>query len=257
VLAQPVSRDFDDAVIMPVVNGRLPDGATMRHFGDGRAQVSAGFRLVDMDDPATTADEDYRGLPVLSDPVVFSQSINHKTQHAQQWVEPPTGEPMVRIDREWSEFFQPITVLAETQADIARLRGWFANRRGALTPFWMASTAFAFTLQADAVSADSAIYVDDREYRNWEKQHRFMRDLAIVKDDGTTLYRRITGASKDSLNSRELISLDQVLGVDLTVGQTRIHFLQPWLLPDRWQIQHGHNSSAHFSAELEACLDEL
>lgn len=256
-LAQPLINNVDSGSIMPVVNGRLPQGVSTQLYGDGRAQVSAGFRLFEMPDPGIDPADDYRGLPILTDTVSFTQSQSGQSRQAQQWAEAPTGIPLIEPDRAWAEFFQPIQLIAESQEDVSRLRSWLSSRRGSRRPFWLPSPTAAFVLQNDAAAADVGITVVDREYRNWEQQHRFMRDIQLSLDNGTVLYRRITGATAGSSPNTEQLSLDSALGVDLSVGQVRIVFLQPWLLNDRWTINHGHGGAAVISAQLEACLDDL
>jgi hypothetical protein len=102
-------------------------------------------------------------------------------------------------------------------------------------PSWLTDVR----LNASVASAATQINVPWMGYTQFGYEQPNRRDLAIELNDGTRLYRRITGSA--DAGDHEVLQLDSALGVDIDPSAVRqIGFLSMCAqATDTVQIQHN------------------
>lgn len=104
----------------------------------------------------------------------------------------------------------------KTKAEIAALKQWFFERRGALVPFWVPTWRQDLIVASDATATDTQITVKQCGYTRYAYPLNARRHLAIHFLDGSIIYRKAT--SSEDLGDIEIIHFTGALGKTLSAG---------------------------------------
>lgn len=114
--------------------------------------------------------------------------------------------------------------LFSSRAEIVDFLAWLRTRAGRLRGVWAPTYKFDFEIKEAANESASSLRVENFGYSQMYAQHPARRDVAIMFNDGTVLFRRITGSSVDG--DDEIISFDEEFGRDIEIDDVdRVSFL--------------------------------
>lgn len=143
----------------------------------------------------------------------------------------------------------PLRVTLATRESQSEFLGWMDARQGSQNPVWVRSEDNDLQVLSRTLTS---ITITNIGYTTKYRRHSARRDLAILKTDGTWVYKRITDAV-DNGDGTETLSVSSAP----TVAQTsKICFLKRCCAPDRFEIV-SHRNGAGFIAECEFTLTEL
>ena len=137
-----VSRNYSNAVVMPLWLGDTPDGLTLSRRGSDINTATIGFVLTDDNDLSSSSYSTYRGHDVIPDcPVISSGSFEESIGFPLSTFSAPAGDvkylrardlPDNTFQMRWHEF---------SRDDVFTLRQWLHSRRGRQKAFWLSSYA--------------------------------------------------------------------------------------------------------------------
>jgi hypothetical protein len=168
----------------------------------------------------------YRGLYIITRDSEASEDLGHDQPRLIHVDDDGMGIP-----RRFAEHLRPqpgfdYRRVLRDRADFADFLGLLYYLRGVQRPVWLPSWQMDFNLAQDILSGDTAIKVDDWGYAAYYNVAPSRRDIAIIKTDGTMIFRRILSVIASAGNT-ETIQLDSAVGQALTLGQVdRISFLR-------------------------------
>ena len=110
------------------------------------------------------------------------------------------------------------------RSEIAVLQAFLLARKGRAVPFWVPSWRHDLVLNQDAGAIDTSITVKDTGFLKYQFQQTSRRQIALVLQNGTFIYRQITGATNPG-NGTEVLTLDSALGVAVPAATTMVCFL--------------------------------
>lgn len=155
----------------------------------------------------------YKGYPVYTPKNNFVEEPTIEFFNPQRRLDSATG--LFRLDSRYQSTKERVSlrVLCSNRSEIATLIGFFISRAGKLNPCWIPTYSEDFQLTQGGVASTTNLIVKSIGYNLYIKQLAYRQDIVFIKNDGTMLFRRITGSS-DNGNGTETISIDQQVGFD-------------------------------------------
>lgn len=118
----------------------------------------------------------------------------------------------------------------DTRADIWFWKEWLHSRAGKWSKFYYSSWSRDFTVVSQIDFNDTAIEVEDTQYRDFYNFDIAKRDIAIYTTDGAVYYRRIASAQEKAPvgSGIEILGINTQLGVTYTAAEVKmVSFLHP------------------------------
>lgn len=110
------------------------------------------------------------------------------------------------------------------RTEIATLQAFILARKGRAVPFWVPSWRHDLVLNQDAGAIDTSITVKDTGFLKYQFPQTSRRQIAMVLQNGTFIYRQITGATNPG-NGTEVLTLNAALGTAVPAATTMVCFL--------------------------------
>lgn len=111
------------------------------------------------------------------------------------------------------------------RAAIAAFKAFLAARKGAAVPFWFPTWRKDLQLYADALSGATTVNIVSIGFTKYVFPNPARRFVAIILQDGTKLYRRITDSTDPGNGLYETITIDSAPGVALPAATTMLCYL--------------------------------
>lgn len=229
------------ALAVPVLPCLLPGQVTLNRAGDFHEftlQFLSTDNIVDLADASTFST--YQGKPVIDDPNfmagrAYRETLTHKNTRLDFGVG--------RIDAFSTQLLGvntfPKRWINNDNLSEWQVRGLLYALRGRQQNFFLTTFQNDMELTAAISSLQSNIDIKNIGYTNFIRNRDPFRDIEIVKTDGTTIRRRITGSvAVDS--DTERLTLDSAVGVDVAIADLdRISYLQlQRFATDTLRIEH-------------------
>lgn len=236
--------------IYPLRKARLADGGQETIWGGNDKGVrSLHFDIYEPCDwPAATLTT-YQTHPVLewhgndgSDP---TRSFNRVMGYIDNGLSDPEIFDLAGSSFRGSQF----TVMLFGRQEHTDFRGLLYALRGASSPIWVPSFKADFNVLNTIASTDTTITVEWSGYTVMGARSPNRKDIRIELNDGTVLYRRITGSVESSGN--EVLTIDTSLGVTVAISAIRfVSFMVLSICADSVQIDHVTDAAGTATCQL-------
>lgn len=110
------------------------------------------------------------------------------------------------------------------RAEIAVLQAFLLARKGRAVPFWVPSWRHDLVLNQDAGDIDASITIKGTGFLKYQFPQASRQHLAFVLQNGTFVYRKVTGATNPG-NGTEVLTLNAALGTAVPAATTMVCFL--------------------------------
>lgn len=164
----------------------------------------------------------------------------------------PTGNDYWRAIDTGSPQTVPIRVTLASRQAISEFYGWMDARQGKQNPVWVVSQDNDLNVLS-RTGSPGTITITKIGYASRYNVHSARRDLAILKPDGSYIFKRIT-AAVDNGDGTETLTLDG--DPPLFADITKVSFLKLCTVPDRFELRYSRNGS-EFICECDFGLQEL
>jgi hypothetical protein len=208
---QPILRNYNNALIMPLLFGNVQDGIHMKK-DYAVVQASATFTIVDDKYVGVQNYPTLDGYPILRDVGVKVEEFNERIYRASEFIDNGQGLIEVEPNRSIIEKTSLLGKITATKADLWRWRQflhWLSGRQKTfLLPTFMQDIHLIEMLGSGATSAK----IKGLGLSNYGT---FPMRSAITFSDGSTQYRKIMSASPIPDSEDEYIVLDQSFTVNV------------------------------------------
>jgi len=229
-LEAPVQSTYSGTkVIMPVRIMQMPTSIKGRQAADGFSHINCQFLATDnIELTGFTADETYKGNTVLTAATYTdgTQEIDHNAEIT--IVDSGTGKFNIFSDSDYNVVTQSHIFKNYTKEECWNYRLFLHSLKGRQGLVWIP------TFKADLVQtqfigqAETTFTIDNIGLADNMGLNSLRTDLAFIFPDGTNIYREITGITESG--SEEIVSIDTSLGVDVSIGDCEICFLDKYRL---------------------------
>ena len=110
------------------------------------------------------------------------------------------------------------------RTEIGALQTFLLARKGRAVPFWVPSWRHDLVLSQDARDIDASITIMGTGFLKYQFPQASRQHLAFVLQNGTFVYRKVTGATNPG-NGTEVLTMDSALGAAIPAGTTMVSFL--------------------------------
>lgn len=201
---------------------------------------------------AHTPAETYKSIEVFSlerAKVEWLDPTDSQISGRKQGTGNPTGNDYYRALDTGSPITIPLRVTLTTRQAKSEFYGWMDARQGSQNPVWVISEDA--DLNVTAVSGGD-ITISHIGYASRYNTHSARRDLAILKTDGSYVYRRIA-AAVDNLDGTETLDMASPPAL---VDISKVSFLKLCTAPDRFELR-DHRNGTGFITECEFVMTDL
>lgn len=249
----PVSNEYTKAYLMPLWPAVCPGGLSSEHLGANLNQCEIAFQVTENNDLGASDYAQYRSHDVLdscpilrslSDKIVWPVVVNDNETSAIYLLR-KRDIPDHMFSMYWHEF---------SNSELWSLRRWLHSRRGRQKVFWFSSYSKDFEPAASVSGTTLTTYSHPGVSGIG---HTTAFDIEVKGKDGTSYYRRVTGATTGTTIG-DRTTLDLTIDSTLTIGLSeidRISFLRMARFDaDRIELAHmasGGTSVAVTCREVE------
>lgn len=110
------------------------------------------------------------------------------------------------------------------RTEIGVLQAFLLARKGRAVPFWVPSWRHDLVLNQGAAAIDTSLTIKDTGFLKYQFPQTSRRQIALILQNGTMIYRRITGATNPG-NGTEVLTLDSAVGTTIPAATTMVSFL--------------------------------
>jgi len=110
------------------------------------------------------------------------------------------------------------------RSEIGVIQAFLLERKGRAVPFWVPSWRHDLVLNQGAAAIDTSLTVKDTGYLKYQFPQASRRQIAMILQNGTMIYRRVTGATNPG-NGTEVLTLDSAVGASVPADTTMVCFL--------------------------------
>lgn len=220
-LGTKVAGNFSlGALVLPIHFGLIRDKVQHKVRTASLATVQVDFLFEATAVPDTSAytpDVEYQGYQVLEG-LNYCFSDNSASQDVIR--------PMVFMDNGQGKFQietrgevtlnNTLGFSGQNLEDIWDIKTFLASIAGRLKPFWALTWTNDINIVGSYTDVDATFDILPVFYSLYFSDSTTRRDLAFVKNDGTILYRRITGSTDDSL------TIDSALGFAFSMSDFKL-----------------------------------
>ena len=246
------------STIYPIRNAYMFENTVNNEHMQKHIKLSKTNWLIDTQSPSMTArvttyspSYSYRSYDVWIPNIDESDNISLEYFTDLRSLDTVTGnyinDPRYSMDRERFA----VKLLMEDKAAISKFYGFLEYRQGRLKPFWIPTEAKDLQIVNTGTSGSQVIKIKDIGYATYIKQDSSKRDVALFLNDGSVLFRRITGSVNNGDGTEDL-SLDTALGISWDSSTFKyVSFLKFCRLDsDEIEIEHITNSVARANINL-------
>lgn len=193
-LAAPLDEAWPaGSTVIPTIGATIAESVNLNRFTGDATPYSITFRTREsLDEAPDFGDAEYRDLPVLELPVVWTTDPVFVPGRDLQEVDYGTAQVVIHDLAGVSRPRITVDIAAVTAAEVAALRALLYALAGRWRPIWVASYAMDAIVQAKPAAA--TIDVERCGLCDYALQAN-RRDLRFEMTDGTVFYRRITTAT--------------------------------------------------------------
>lgn len=214
-LKLPLTRDFQNAYVMPLRFSRTPKGVSYNRGPNEYSVVNGEFQVTSNKDLGASLGWDtYRGAEVVPSPTIMVSNITDRIFRGQDVFDNGSGPIEVEVQSDWVGFSQQISFDTLTRQERWEARQWIHSRRGKQKSFWLPSWNVDLISLVDISSASTALTVSPIGYPLYYE----VKDIRIELLNGTVLYNRITGGTTDG-DGNEILVLENPPGVELLANE--------------------------------------
>lgn len=250
------------ALVLPVREALLRDVTTVTDENVKVSTFSITFDSVESrEDPSTAGFSTYRGQPLWDDTFVTSGQTERTLD---------IGLVRGRVDRSHGRVSQytfrdrttqrvtGIRVVAQTRAELWRLKRWFWALRGQQGVFWMPSGREDFVVVIAQPSAGVELTVRLAYWARFTLQTPAgRRDIRITYTDGAQDLRRIVTATESGGNDvLELDAATSRVATPANVAKIEYLFLRR-LATDRIRFDHSRQNQVVVNVPLQDATDDV
>ncbi len=189
------------------------------------SEITAEFTIVETCDVTPNAGSaSYRGYPVLE--LRPDESHKRDMQYARKTAIIDNATGLITVDDQANMAFPTYshTFFLQDRAARQAFRQLLYYLQGRVGEIWVPSFVEDLSLQATVSSTSQTLIVEWSGYTRFVAEQVGRKDIRIELNNGTVLYRRITGSSESG--ATENISIDSPLGISVAVTDVRqINFL--------------------------------
>lgn len=168
----------------------------------------------------------YRGYDVYNIGTDFSVENQLEIYNPQRRLDADVG--IFKLDSRYkiTKTRTDLNLLLKSKKEISEFIGFYFYRSGKLKPFWYINQSKDLQIAQSGSSSDTTIKIKDIGYSLYVREADSRRDVAFIKNDGTKVFRRITGSSGNG-NGTETLTIDSPLGFNFaSTDFQRISFIR-------------------------------
>lgn len=240
---------YTDAIIMPLLDSKMPDGFSVSRIGSDLSNVSANFVVFSGTDIGATTYSTYQGHDLMDDDrVLGGGSLEETTGWELNSFDNGIGTPKHIRTRDYVQRRFTMRWMLFTKAEMLTLRKWLHSRRGKQKVFW-ASTKAKDLEPASAASGTGLTVFDHTGANTLDRVGEF--DIQIEDVNGTLYNRRVTAYTTGiAVDGR--YTVDMTLDAVTTIAQAdivRISYLRLCRL-DTDRIEFSYAAGGHVSVAV-------
>jgi hypothetical protein len=251
-------NDYDDTEAVEILNVNATSldlaRATLAAWGSGSriypAQSARMSESVSITQPTADIDHgtirfelvDNKAIPAVEAPLAYedgfvlerapnrAQDLDLTWQSKLGIVDFGIVQPLVDERATFPDQITSFTFAEDTRADIWFWKEWLHARAGKWAKFYFSSWSRDFTVVTQIDFNDTAIEVEDTQYRDFYNFDAAKRDIAIYTTDGLVYYRRIASAQEKAPvgSGVEILGINTQLGITYTAAEIKmVSFLHP------------------------------
>lgn len=195
----------------------------------------------------------YLSIDVLELEPDWKEGLSEEYLRSIARLDPGTGRVQVDDMGGGPILTQPYRWFIDGRTELDTFRQFRDARRGRAVPFWMPTWKQDLVLASSAITTDTNLIIRSVGYTKFMFTNKARCHLALMKADGTKIYRKVTGAN-DNGNGTETLTLDSAVGTALDAATTMVCFLLLCRLGADEVVTHYHSGTA---AEAEFPVTEI